>query len=330
MGLFNSVRKHFIIQLIGVTLLENSCKIYVKKIKNSKVIYRSKKSFDIESKDQLSVKVINYLNTLQEEHEQTYVSLFLNTLGQGAISGCNTGAYEKFGVDKKNVKSICVDNEFTIYASLIDIHWVDKIFQKVGLDFIFSPFLILNNFAKKDISDDREVKLYILNTYNGLTIMIKQDKKLLYGSFFNIAKEENLLHEDFDGSDSSVEINLEEELFEEFDEDDELEEMQDLDDGSDFSDESDIDDGDLQSHMSQMDARLVKYIDASLKEFYYSDLYESAFISKVKIYDDAGMNKEVIRHIENELLLDISAENISILDIIIDIAEEEVGMSKNA
>lgn len=187
MGLFSSVKKRFIIQLVGVALLENSCKVYVKKIKNSKVIYRAKKSFDIKSKDKLSTEVINYLNTLQEEHEQTYVALFLNTLGQGAIPGCHTGAYEKFGVDKQNVKSICIDNEFTIYASFIDIHWADKIFQKVGLDFVFSPFLILNYFAQKEISDD-EVKLYILNTHNGLTIMIKRGKKLLYGSFFNVAK----------------------------------------------------------------------------------------------------------------------------------------------
>ncbi len=319
MGLLSSVKKRFIIQFVGVALLENSCKVYVKKIKNSKVTYRAKKSFDIKSKDQLSSEVINYLNALQQEHEQTYVALFLNTLGQGVIAGCNTGAYEKFGVDKKNVKSICIDKEFTIYASLIDIQWVDKIFQKVGLDFIFSPFLILNNFAKKEIDND-EVKLYILNTHNGLTIMIKQGKKLLYGSFFNIAKEENLLHEDFENVDNSSDINLEDELFEEFDDegDSDLEEMQDLDDGSEFDDEE------LQSRLSQQDARLVKYLDASLKEFYYSDLYDSAFISKAKIYDDAGMNEEVIRHIENELLLDTSAENINILDFVLEISEEEV------
>jgi hypothetical protein len=318
MGLFGSIKKRFIIQLVSVAHYEHSCKIYVKKIKNSKVIYRAKKSFDLESKEKLSKEVIKYLNDLQAEHEQTYISLFLITLGQGAIPGCNSGAFEKFGVDRKNVKSICIDKEFSIYASLIDIQWVDKIFQKVGLDFIYSPFLILNNFIKKEMVED-EVKLYILNTHNCLTIMIKKGKKLLYGSLFNIAKEENLLHEDFDSVDSSSEINLEEELFEELDEDidSELKEMQEFDDGSAY-------DEDLNNHLSQLDVRLVKYLDASLKEFYHSELYESAFISKVKIYDDAGMNEEVIAHIENELLLDTSAENISILDVIIDIAEKEV------
>jgi hypothetical protein len=323
MGLFSSVKKRFVIQLIAVVLEEKQCKIYVKKIKNLKEIHIERKSFDIDSKEQLTPQIINYLNSLQDMHEQTYVALFLNTLGQGAISGCNTGAYEKFGVDKKSVKSICVDNRFTIYASLIDINWVDKIFKNVGLDFIFSPFLVLNSFIKKDsdtLTKD-EIRLYILNTNNGLTIMIKQRAKLLYGSFFNLAKEENLLYEDFESGDSSDVDNLEEELFDEFDIDEdnqEVAEMQEFDDSIVFDDE------DMQSGLSQKDMRFVKYLDASLKEFYNSDLYESSFISSVKIYDDAGINEDVIRYIEDELFLDISTENINILEAVCEIAEEEV------
>ena len=315
-GLFGSVKKRFIVQLIGVVLLEKSCKIYVKKVKNSKVIHTAKKTFDLESKENLTKEVIDYLLALQEEHEQSYVALFLNTLGQGAISGCNTGAYEKFGVDKKGVKSVCIDKAFTIYASVIDINWVDKIFKKVGLDFVFSPFLILHMLSKDDVAS-KEVKLYILNTHNGLTLMIKQDKKLLYGSFFNIAKEQDLLYEEFESSDLGSVDNLEEELFEEFDLDDD-------DTMHDLEDEIEYDDVELNSQLSAMDFRIIRYLDASLKEFYHSELYESAFIDKVKLYDDAGMNEEVIKHIENELLLDTSAENISILDVVVKVAEEEV------
>jgi len=323
MGLFSSVKKRFVIQLIAVALEEKRCNVYVKKIKNLQLIHTEKKSFDIESKEKLTPEVINYLNSLQDMHEQTYVALFLNTLGQGAISGCNTGAYEKFGVDKKSVKSICIEDSFTIYASLIDINWVDKIFQNVGLDFIFSPFLVLNSFLKKDTDTLKkdEVKLYILNTNNGLTIMIKQRSKLLYGSFFNLAKEENLLYEDFESGDSSSVDNLEEELFDEIDIDedsDEVEEMQEFDDDISFDDE------DMQSGLSQKDMRFVKYLDASLKEFYHSDLYESSFINSVKIFDDIGISDDVIRHIEGELFLEISVENINILEEICEIAQEEV------
>lgn len=318
MGLFSSVKKRFTIQLIGIVLEEDRCGIYVKKVKNSKIIYSNIKYFEIQSKDNLSKEVSNYINSLQNGQEQTYVALFLNTLGQGAISGCGKEVYEKFGVDKTSVKSICIDKNFTIYASLIDINWMDKVFSKVGLDFIFSPFLVLNYFCKKDSGDD-EVKLYILNTNNGLTMMIKNGKKLLYGSFFNVSCEENVLHEDFESKVSNDTIDLDEELFDELDIEDDSD-LQEIDDGSDYEDIV------LQNNLVEKDARFVKYLDASLKEFYSSDLYESAFISKVKIYDCAGMNEEVIKHIENELLLDTSAENINLLEAVAQIAEEEVVM----
>jgi hypothetical protein len=323
MGLFSSVKKRFIIQLISIVLEEKRCNIYIKKIKNSKTIHTEKKSYDIESKERLTPQIVDYLNQSQEMHEQTYVALFLNTLGQGAISGCNSGAYEKFGVDKKGVKSICIDNKFTIYASLIDINWVDKIFQNVGLDFIFSPFLVLNSFIKddKDNLKDEEVKLYILNTNNGLTIMIVNRKKFLYGSFFNLAKEDNLLYEDFESASIDEVDELEEELFDEFDIDEDSEEIEDM---QEFDDSIEFDNTDIDEGLSQQDARFVKYLDASLKEFYHSDLYESSFINSVKIFDDAGINDGVIKHIENELFLDISAENINILEAVCDIAEEEV------
>ncbi|MCH9812612.1 MAG: hypothetical protein K0U47_01570 [Epsilonproteobacteria bacterium] len=316
MGLFTSVKKRFTIQFVGVRLEEQKCKIQLHKLKNGKLVESTKKSFDIVSKDQLSKEVITYLNYLQDEHQQTYITLFLNTLGQGAIDGCNERAFEKLGVDKKSVKSICLDNSFSIYASKIDINWVDKVFAPVGLDFVFSPFLILYHYIQDDL-EDQEVQLFILNTHNGLTMMIMQGEKLLYGAFFNVAKEENLLHEDFETGDESTAVNIEDDLFDEIEMDDN-DEMQALDDVMEY------DDIEHTEYLSEKDARFVKYLDASLKEFYNSDLYENAFITKVKIYDDAGMHKEVIKHIENELLLDTSAENINLLDKILEIAEDEV------
>jgi len=319
MGLFGSVKKRLTIQLIGICLEEDGCNIQVERFKNSKMTYSNRKSFLIESKEVLSKEIINYLNILQGEHEQTYVVLFLNTLGQGAIPGCDEGIYEKFGVDKNGIKSVCIDNRFTIYASLIDINWADKIFKKVGLDFIFSPFLILNAYIDKN-NDTKEVKLYILNTNNGLTMMVKNGRKLLYASFFNVAKEQDLLLEDFENTETQSAVNLEEELFDEFDidSDETNDDMQELDDEIDYENNSEY------SSLSGKDLRFVKYLDASLKEFYDNDLYDSQFVTKVKIYDDAGMHKDVIKYIENDLLLDTSAENINLLNMVIEVAKEEV------
>ncbi len=319
MGLFNSVKKRLTIQLIGVSLEENGCNIQVERFKKSKMTYSNRKSFSIESKEVLSKEIINYLNILQSEHEQTYVVLFLNTLGQGAIPGCDDDIYKKFGIDKNGVKSVCIDNRFTIYASLIDISWADRVFKKVGLDFIFSPFLILNAYIDKD-NDEKEVKLYILNTNNGLTIMVKNARKLLYASFFNVAKEQDLLLEDFENIETQSSVDLEEELFDEFD----LDSSEVSDDMQELNDEIDYESNSEYSRLSGKDLRFVKYLDAALKEFYDNDLYDSQFITKVKIYDDAGMHKDVVKHIENDLLLDTSAENINLLNMVIKVAKEEV------
>ncbi len=320
MGLFSSVKRHFLIQLIGIVLEEEKCGVYVKKVRNDKIVYSNIKYFNLESKDSLTKEIVSYLNVLQGEHEQTYVALFLNTLGQGAISGCTKEAYEKFGVDFKSVKGVCIDKKFTIYASIIDINWADKVFEKVGLDFVFSPFLILNSYAKKDISND-EVKLYILNTNNGLTMMIMSGKKFLYGSFFNVAIEQDVLLEDFESTSTDKSLSIDdEEIFDELDLDDEGDDssMMSIDEVVDYEE------GILQNTLSEKDARFVRYLDASLKEFYGGDNYESEFVSGVKIYDCAGMSEDIIKHIENELLLDTSAENINLLEAVVQIAKEEV------
>jgi hypothetical protein len=317
LGLLSSVKKHLTIQLVGVLLLEDRCDVYVTKVKKSSIIDSEKKSFDIESKENLSKELVTYLNNLQEEYEQTYIALFLNTLGQGAISGCNSEAYEKFDIDKKNVKSVCIDNQYTFYASLIDIKWVNKIFYKVGLDFIFSPFLVLKKLMNKEMIAEDDVVLNILYTNNGLTMMIMKGDKFLYGSFFNLAKDEDLLYDEFDSSSESME-ELDSDFLEEFD----LDESND--DINQIQDFTDMDDLTSEGQLSQKDLRFMKYLDASLKEFYHSEKYESSFVSFVKIYDASGINEYVIKHIENELLVDTSLVSVDILKVLVEIAEEEV------
>ncbi len=320
MGLFNLVKKRFTMQFISIVLGEKECNILVKKIKNGKTIYAHKKMFEIEDKEHLSPEIINYISNLADEYEQTYIILFLNTLGQGIIPKCNSDIFNKYGIDKKSVKSICIDNEFTIYASLIDINWLNKIFQKVGLDFIFSPFLILNTHIKKDTNSD-EVKLHMLNTNNGLTIMVKSGKKFLYGTFFNVGKNENLLHEDFENADSSSDTDIEEELFDDLDLDDNsgIDEMQELNEDVDYDDEFGY-----ESRLSEKDMRFIKYLDASMKEFYSSELYDSEFITKVIIYDGVGVNENIINYIKSELFLEVNVESVDLLETMVEIAKEEV------
>jgi hypothetical protein len=319
MSLFSSVSKRLTRQFIAVIIEENKCKIKQKIIKNRDVLHIEEHNFDIPSKENLGSEVVSFLNELQEEYDNTYIALFLNTLGQGMIPQCDEALLEKYHIDRHSVKSICVENRFLMYATLIDIKWADKVFKDVGLDFVFSPFLILDYFIQKEENTTDQVTLYILNTNNAITIMISKDKKLLYGSFFNVAKEENLLYTDY----SEVDETLEDETFDELDlEDDDLE----IDEIGNVTDNSNFVNNILkeQARLSAQDERIIKYLSAALKEFYSNDLYESEFINSAKIYDGAGIDEGVMHYIENELLLDTNAVNISVRNALIDLSIKEV------
>ncbi len=321
MSLFGSVKKRMTNQFIALIVEEKICKVKQRVIKGDDTLFVEESTFEIESKDRLSVEVVDYINGLQEEYPHTYIALFLNTLGQGVIPKCNIEELKKFSVDKDRVKSVCVEDRYLIYGTLIDIKWADKTFSDVGLDFVFSPFLILDYFIKRDIDDEDveidNIMLYVLNTGNALTIMIMRDTDLLFGTFFNIAKDENLLYTDYNDNSDDIFAELD------FVDDDEellIENLTDLDDIPGF--ENTQPDGKLE--LSEQDERFVKYLSAALKEFYSNDLYESDFIQSVRIFDDINIHPNVVKYLQNELLLDVSFKNISVRNALIDLSCKEV------
>ncbi len=327
MSLLKSLKKRLVYQFIAVIIYETTCSIKIQRIQNSEIIFEEEKRFDIPSKDKLSDACITYLDTLQEALEQTYISLFLNTHGQGIVPSCTKNAYEKFHIDYDSVKHVCIDSSYSVYASVIDIRWVEKIFTRTGIDFIFSPFLILDDLIKLT-QRSVDTTLYLLSGVNSITIMIFSDKKFLYGTFINIAKEEDLLDSEFENN-SFAEASMEDEMMDEID----------LDLDIDTSEEEidDILDSDLEQISKEdevikiknklfgQDLRLVKYLDASLREFYDSDLYDSDFVSQVVLFDSAQINSEVLSHIEEELLVNILVIPTQIDTQLIYLSQKEVG-----
>ncbi len=323
MSLVNTIKKRLVNQFVSVMVFEDRCKIKHKIVKNSKMLHLEEFNFDIPSKDNLGEKVTSFLQKLQEDYENTYISLFLNTFGQGVIPGCDVDSLEKYNIDKKSVKTICVEDRFLMYATYIDIKWAEKLFAKIGLDFIFSPFLVLDYFTKafkeSEAYNPKETTLYILHTKNAITLMIEREGKLLYGSFLNVAKDENLLTSDYDDVDLDEGIEFDDSDLELDDSDIELDDIGDAGSDNDFSSNllEDV-------ILDEQDKRIIKYIDSSLKEFYSNDNYDSSFINSVRIYDDAGISEGVLNHLQDELLLDTTAQNISVNSAMLELSMMEV------
>jgi hypothetical protein len=328
MGLLTAIKKRLTNQYIAVIVLEDTCLTKVKRFKGSSLLLEEEKRFAIPSRERLSKEVVTYLQELQAEVEQTYIALFLNSHGQGIVPSCQKSVYEKFHIDYAHVADVCIDNRYSIYASDIDIKWSQKMFSDTGLDFLFSPFLILDNLRKRE-KQHKEIALYMLVGYNSMSIMILRDQDLLYGTFINYAKEEDLLSSGFE-EDVDVDEDIEDDMFDEFDLDLEMEESEEIADILDDVEkeivekvERDTETITVKNRLFGQDLRLVKYFDASLREFYDSDMYESDFITYVKIYDGATLNADVIAYLQEQLLVEIEIVPVDLLDALLDLTKEE-------
>lgn len=329
MGLLAAIKKRLTNQFIGVIVLEDACFVKMKRIKNGALLTEEEKRFDLSAKDRLSNEIIGYLQKLQEEVEQTYIALFLNSYGQGVVPSCLQSAYEKFHIDYTHVKDICIDNRYSIYASDIDIKWAQKLFAKTGLDFLFSPFILLENMISRDVAREGVV-LYMLAGVNSIAVMIFDKKELLYGTFINIAREEDLLATDFE-EEAEGDEKLDENLFDDIDLELELEESEEISDILEDAEqgimkkvEKDTETVTIKNRLFGQDLRLVKYFDASLREFYESDLYRSDFITYVKIFDGVRLNPDVVEYLREQLLIQVDLESVDLLDEIVELAIKEV------
>ncbi len=328
MGLLTAIKKRLTIQYAGVIMVEDACFVKVKRFKKGAVLHEEEKRFDLTAKEQLSREAVDYLQALQAEIEHTYIAVFLNSYGQGVVPSCLMSAYEQFHIDYNEVKEICVDKRYSVYASNIDIQWIERIFAETGIDFLFSPFLVMENLISRKPQEEGIV-LYMLAGINSIAIMIFSAKELLYGTFINIAKEEDLLTTDFDN-----EIEDEEgdgDIFDEIDLDMELEESTEIADILESAEhgivekvEKDAEVASSRNRLFGQDLRLVKYFDASLREFYESTLYRSDFVTDVKIFDAVRLNPEIIDYFKEQLLVPIEVESVDILDALIQMARAEV------
>ena len=285
-----------------------------------------------------------YLDTLQTQYNFAYLALFLESMGQGAFNGTTAVDFEKNSVDMKSVTHFDLNKKWTIYASFIDINWAKKLFKNVGIDFIYSPFIVQYSLIKKQKTKNKPI-LYMLNHQDSVTITVFDDKNLLFGVYFKVTTDDNLSSgEEEDWENAQEEEGIEnitelDSMDDDSDSMDDLESLGQLDDlSSDDSmgfedikpDENDlghfegedvIEDSDLE--LFGRDILIYKYLTSSLKEFYKNPLYSSSFIDTVIIYDGYEVSAELIDMIEDELFMDIEMNKIDISETICNMARQE-------
>jgi len=326
MNLSKAIKKFITHQFISVILHKEECHIRIDLKKRGSTIKENEITF-VPNKDMtLTSDMEEFFKSAIDQYKHTYIGVLLTSSAQGAFKGCESERFSAFNVDINNVKRICIEGSWSVYASNIEINWLKDIFKNIPLDFIYSPFVLLYSYIKEE-KDKKGVVLYILNEGKSLTLIVMNQNRFLYGAFYDLEKREDILEEDKkELDDNSI-------VLDDLEADDMFKELEDLDEIADFEDLDNItspDEPDLDSMLeevlieSEYSKAIVDHIKSSMKEFYDNPLYDSSFIENVKIFEYESVDYKVVDYLEKELLLDVEVKKVDLLKRINELSEEEI------
>ena len=169
---------------MAIVLSESECVLTGKVIQNGSIVKTFTKTFELTPPlEALDKSLENYLNSLQEEYQFVYIAFLLHSLGQGAISGTGNASFHKHNVDLQNVHHVSLYNQWSAYASYIEIKWAKNLFSEVGLDFVYSPFVVLSDFVVSQKLKNKPT-CYLLNCQDFFILAVFEERQLHFGAFF--------------------------------------------------------------------------------------------------------------------------------------------------
>ena len=324
------VQKKFSNVFIAVLAEKNEYILRYIIVKNGKIITSEDKRFPMDEDKRLSSDIKEFLTSLENNYKFVYITYLLDSIGQNCVPTCDEKEFSKYNIDKEKISYICVDKKWSAYSLKSDIEWIKGIFEESGIDFIYSPFVILSDFIHNKKQKTKN-NLFLLYTENFITLMIFDQDRLIFSAFFKIPYKEFDFSEEEDEpkleeSDSIIEgieldnIESEDEEFDGFVDisklDDDTQEDDILESAKEDVAASTLDDLELYGR----EVVIFKFISSAIEEYYKNDMYESEFLEEIIIYNDSNISNDIITMIENDLFLDVEIHSI-------DIKEEMINMS---
>ncbi len=257
--------------------------------KNNKLLEENR--FEFENKKDL----INKMKELSQDIPQTYLSSVIQTINQGVIPTCEKKEFSKFGIETENIKYICINNKFAVYASIFDLMEL----KRFNLDFIYSIFSLIDYKAAKKTNT-----LYVIITKEKFYVLIYHKNIPVYSDIYE--KIEEMFEENNE--------NTDDEIIEEIDDDDGM--VEDLDK---IEDIPEVEEKEIKTGI-EMD--VVNFIKSSLEEYYNN--YSEDFIENIVILDSGILNDDVTQIIKDMLLIEAEKENFDILKTINEISRKNV------
>ena len=188
-------------QYVNILIQDKQLKIDYKILQDKKIIKQEVSSFLL-SDGEISKDAIFKLDTLQKDIDITYLST-LYTQENQIIELTKD-------IDTNKYKSVILDDKYSIGIEIKDIKKTASFFQHSGLDYLLSPFSILNEHLNKQLSKN---SLNIL-LYNNMvyTLILDDNKEIIKGYTKLLTPFENIKESNF-YTDDTVGQKLYEEVY---------------------------------------------------------------------------------------------------------------------
>ncbi|MEA1893393.1 MAG: hypothetical protein U9N33_11895 [Campylobacterota bacterium] len=318
---------------INIVVERNQTVVYVEVRDKNGMINNDSKHFQTTSLDN---KIIAYINLFVTQSPYHYISMLDTSDIQGAIPSCSKKDIATF-CDIESSKYMCYNKSWAYYSSKQNLNFLKQNYSKVGLDFIFSPFLILVNFFKDKISNPNT--LYILVEDNNITISVFNESELLYGDHIDILANnegDELLMDEVADEDLELDLDSSIDL-------DDIDAMDDIDGIDDFGDIEDLDTLDeidefaesetledenrsSQDNLGELndDYKRFSLIQNSVDYFYKDARYKSEFVQSVFIADAIGVSGDLKRYLEEEMFVSVFVRQLDLAAELCEIAKMEL------
>lgn len=339
-------RPLFATVLIGVNYNSTACHIKVVKKRGGHIVEENDKEFKILDGN-LSAEVIKFIKRLKSRYAYSYVATLSKSSEQVLVPGSKKNQFGSFNVNEKEYKFVKLPSAFAFILK-DDITQYQTMFKKAkGLDFLFSPFVLLFFKAKTFVGD--KPKLFVLQEKENLAVLILTRKAILYGSFLPMSAGEQVMNvrdslpssltddtlvattSSQTGStaqgldDLNTELGgLEDELedYENFDFDSITGGTSDNISGSSDSDEEGSNMDNLQD--LGRSTTIINLLQAAIKDFYNNSLYDSDFIEEIVFFDCYGISPQAVDNIRSNLMIDLSLVNLDLLKELTNIIQIEL------
>ena len=319
---------------INIIVGDSKTIVYVEVVSKGEVISSDGKSF---ATNVLDTEMHTYLKSSISQSPYHYISILDKSVNQGAIPTCDK---TKNYVDTSVLNSICIDKKWTCYTSQEDIKDLKYEYQSVGLDFIFSPFIILSKFFKDKINSS--LSIFALVEEKNISLSIFDNGTFLYAEYLHIKSDDladNLMMDTIiDDDDEDISLGIDDSIdLDDIDADDGISSLDDFGDIEDLDLDIDIEEfseaKEIKKIVEEKEVSIDDFnddynkfimIQDSINNFYHDDKYESTFVENIYIADSTGISGDLKKYLEEEMFLNVIIRKIALSEELSEMARLEI------